>query len=141
MATWLFAGLYWVLLWRRAVLWNGSRITRTWASAIVAIMLGTVVGALGQAVLPDSDDSFGCFIGSLAAPITWLILTVFAWRETPAERRARLGGSGRSAVACPSCGYNLTGLTATRCPECGSQYTLDELMAAQAAQQVEEVED
>ena len=36
------------------------------------------------------------------------------------------------AITCPTCGYNLTGLTATRCPECGKQCTLDELFAAQA---------
>ncbi|MDB5303490.1 MAG: hypothetical protein JWM97_1039, partial [Phycisphaerales bacterium] len=42
-------------------------------------------------------------------------------------------------VVCPTCGYNLTGLTATRCPECGSQFTLDELMAAQPGREGEEL--
>jgi predicted Zn-ribbon and HTH transcriptional regulator len=32
-------------------------------------------------------------------------------------------------MACPNCGYNLTGLREARCPECGSQFTLDELFA------------
>ena len=37
---------------------------------------------------------------------------------------------GIDAIACPTCGYNLTGLREARCPECGSQFTLDQLYAA-----------
>lgn len=28
---------------------------------------------------------------------------------------------------CPSCGYNLSGLTECRCPECGQTYRIDQL--------------
>lgn len=28
---------------------------------------------------------------------------------------------------CPTCGYEMTGLTQCRCPECGREYTLEEL--------------
>ena len=58
-----------------------------------------------------------------------LVGSALVWRETVAERRARLANHGVRAVACPSCGYNLTGLKSTTCPECGAAYTVDQLVA------------
>ncbi len=77
--------------------------------------------------------SFTMFIGGVLAMLFWLFVTVFLWRETTAERAARVGGAGSSAVTCPTCGYNLTGLAEARCPECGTRFTLDELLASQPA--------
>jgi len=63
--------------------------------------------------------------------LLWLAATIFLWRETPLERVERIKGSSKSAVTCPTCGYNLTGLSEARCPECGTRFTLDELLALQ----------
>jgi DNA-directed RNA polymerase subunit RPC12/RpoP len=71
--------------------------------------------------------------GTILAPLLWLIATVFIWRETPAERGRRVRSAGNAGIACPTCGYNLTGLSESRCPECGNRFTLDELLAAQPA--------
>ena len=62
--------------------------------------------------------------------ILWIVASTLAWRETKAERAARLCGRGDRLLPCPKCGYNLTGLRETRCPECGATYTVDELVGA-----------
>jgi DNA-directed RNA polymerase subunit RPC12/RpoP len=36
-------------------------------------------------------------------------------------------GKGNSEVSCPSCGYNMAGLSQAKCPECGHEFTLDQL--------------
>ena len=59
--------------------------------------------------------------------------------ETARERAERLNASGRDGVVCPTCGYNLTGLTEPRCPECGSQFTLDQLLASQPSRATAEL--
>jgi hypothetical protein len=94
-----------------------------------ALLAGIVVGILGVAI--TGFEGFGAFIGGIFAISLWLIATVLIWRETPAERAKRISASGRSTVTCPTCGYNLTGLSESRCPECGSKFTLDELLASQ----------
>jgi predicted amidophosphoribosyltransferase len=73
--------------------------------------------------------------------LLWLATTAIIWRETKDERIARLKMLGINAVACPNCGYNLTGMTTTTCPECGSQYTLDQLYAtlARTDEQIDQV--
>jgi hypothetical protein len=130
-ATWAFMAWYWVFVWRRTVHWNPARRARTayaaLASAAAAAVLGCLIGV-------SLDDDFGFFIGSVAAPLLWLVASVLVWRETDAERAARLRsqslrGEG-PAVPCPTCGYDMTGLKGTRCPECGSEFTIDELLAA-----------
>lgn len=82
----------------------------------------------------------GAFVGSVTAPLLWLVATVVIWRETTTERAQRLRGAARGGVACPTCGYNLTGLTTTRCPECGTQFTLDELLAQQGGKYAGDLE-
>jgi hypothetical protein len=72
--------------------------------------------------------------------LLWVVATIFIWRETPAERAARVDRSGAGGVVCPTCGYNLTGLKGTRCPECGSEFTLDQLLADQPAKAQAELE-
>ena len=132
---------------------------RSISAAVFAVVLSALVGGLfGRSALATQDrvpeqyktftaalnaieNQFGTFMGGLAAPVVWLITTVFLWRETREERAARLSASGAAAVVCPSCGYNLTGLTATRCPECGTQYTLNELLAAQPGRGEEGLKD
>lgn len=72
----------------------------------------------------------GLVMGGLVWIVLWLFGTAIAWRETAGERRQRLEAMGVSALPCPSCAYNLSGLRESRCPECGAAYTLDQLYAA-----------
>jgi len=129
--TWLVVAVYWCVLWRTAVNWNTSRILGTFLSALGAAIVGGLAGWSAGSLIGPLDAGFGVFIGGILAIILWLIATVFIWRETAAERAQRIKGSSKSAVTCPTCGYNLTGLSESRCPECGSKFTLDELLALQ----------
>jgi len=113
--------------------WNSDRLLSTVFAAVGAVIVATIAGLGAGALLSSSvRDGFTTFLGGILAIVLWLIATVLIWRETPAERAARLAASPASAVACPNCGYNLTGLTESRCPECGSKFTLNELLAAQS---------
>jgi hypothetical protein len=101
-------------------------------AVIVALIVASLAAIAAGALLSNSvRDGFTTFIGGILAIVLWLIATVLIWRETPAERALRLAASPASAIACPNCGYNLTGLTESRCPECGSKFTLNELLASQ----------
>ena len=70
-------------------------------------------------------------LGGLAATVLWIIGTICIWRETAAERGARIARAGVGTLVCPNCGYNMTGLSEARCPECGNRFTIDELLASQ----------
>lgn len=119
----LFVGAYWILLWRRTVAWTSQRVTRTAIAALLALTAG-LAAAIGFGGMIHVN--FGLFVGTTVAPLSWLVMTTFVWRESTAERAERAAGVG--AIACPSCGYNLTGLKGTRCPECGTEFTLDQLL-------------
>jgi uncharacterized paraquat-inducible protein A len=106
-------------------------------AAVGATVVGIAVGAVGSGI----DSEFGYFLGSVTAPILWLVASVFIWRETPAERAARLQNTNNDAVVCPTCGYNLTGLIECRCPVCGTQFTLDQLLASQPSRAQAELTD
>lgn len=123
--AWLFITAYWVLLWRTSVRWTPLRVQRTMIASAVALALGCMAAAM---IMPLEDD-IAAWFGSVVAPLVWLIGTTFVWRETADERASRV--TGRSALTCPTCGYNLTGLQSTRCPECGTQFTLEDLLARQ----------
>ena len=73
-------------------------------------------------------DEVAIILGGMIWALTWIAATALIWREIKAERLARLRQIG--AIACPTCGYNLTGLREAKCPECGSQFTLDQLYAS-----------
>lgn len=132
--TWAFMAGYWVLLWRGSVQWTGERRGLTLGATLVAALAGVLVGGMTGSIV---DREFGYFIGSITAPILWLVMTILIWRESPAERAARVGAGRQNSIVCPTCGYNLTGLKESRCPECGTQFTLDELLAAQGPQTLE----
>jgi len=127
--TWLFVAVYWCLLWRSGIDWNSARLRRTFIAAFGTATIGIVVGYFCGLTMGGTVT--GVFIGGVLAIVLWLIATVFIWRETAAERAARMKASGNATITCPTCGYNLTGLSECRCPECGSRFTLDELMALQ----------
>ena len=137
--TWAAVAVYWCLLWRSGVAWTALRVTRTLLAAIGALVVGLIAGVITAGAI-SGGEGFGAFVGGVLAILLWLIATVFTWRETAAERAKRVAGSSRSAVSCPTCGYNLTGLTESRCPECGSTFTLDELIALQQPKTEVEIE-
>ena len=132
--SWAFIAIYWLLLWR-AVPWTPTRIGLTAAAAAAALVPGVAVGATCSVV----DDSFGVFIGGITAILCWLVATCFIWRESSAERAARLRRSGGETIACLQCGYNMTGLREPKCPECGGSFTLDELLRGQASREAAEL--
>ena len=133
--TWAAVAAYWCLLWRSSIRWNATRVGGTAGAAVAATVVGGGVAAVIGAAFNGGGDNLAVtlFLGGVLAMLLWLFATVFLWRETAAERAARVGAAGGSAVACPTCGYNLTGLSESRCPECGGRFTLDELLAAQPA--------
>jgi len=135
--TWMFVGAYWILLWRKSIVWTGRRRGLTFGAILGALVLGGMAGMLMGGV---TGGDFGWFIGSVTAPVLWLVATVLIWRESAGERAARLANAGRDAIVCPTCGYNLTGLREARCPECGTQFTIDQLLAAQPARAGVELE-
>jgi hypothetical protein len=106
-----------------------ARIRHTLLAAVICIVAGGLIAALLNLFIPY-EDWFKAFVGSATAILGWLIATVFLWRETPVERAQRLAKLGAGNVACPACGYNLTGLKTTTCPECGASFSIQELVAA-----------
>jgi predicted RNA-binding Zn-ribbon protein involved in translation (DUF1610 family) len=134
LATWIFVGIYWLLLWRKAVRWTTVRKRLTLLAAGGAAIVAAICGLATRFV----DDDFGFFVFTSVTVLVWLPVTVLIWRETPAERADRLRGT-ESALSCPVCGYNLTGLSVARCPECGNTFTLDELMRDQASRESREL--
>ena len=143
-ATWAFVAWYWITVWRKTVKWTAARVART-AYAAVAAALGGVVAWVAVAILSGGrDEEFVVFIASVTPPLLWLVASVLVWRETDAERSVRLRAQGRGGdgpgVPCPTCGYDMTGLKSTRCPECGSEFTIDELIAAQPGRAAVELE-
>lgn len=122
---------YWMLLWRRIVRWTPARVAATIAAAIAALLFSAAVAAaLHSSFARQGAPPFDILIAGGFAPIIWVVATILIWRESPAERAARLAHNTAS-VSCPVCGYNLTGLAEARCPECGGAFTLDQLFAAQ----------
>jgi heme A synthase len=134
---WAFVASYWCLLWRNSVQWTSQRITSTVLAAFGALFVAGLIGVVTITLTGGQEPSIGIFFGGVLAIILWVVATVFIWRETTAERAQRVAKSSGSAVTCPTCGYNLTGLGEARCPECGSRFTLDELIAAQPNNRVE----
>lgn len=122
-------GTCWVLIWRRQVQWTVTRRMLTCFSALGAAIPGLAVYGL-IVLLAYWNDRIGIVLGGLTWCAAWIPLTAIVWRETALERVHRLHTSAPGALACPKCGYNMTGLHQARCPECGTQFTLDELVTA-----------
>jgi predicted MFS family arabinose efflux permease len=119
------AGL-WIAVWKSAVKWTASRVALTTGAFVACIACGAVIGGVFGAI--TNEDEVGHIVASMTWALLWYGSTPLIWCERKAEHAARLGTMGID-MACPNCGYNLTGLREARCPECGSQFTLDELFA------------
>lgn len=131
--TWLFVGAYWIFLWRKSVRWSDRRKRLT----LFSVCAAAIIGAIGGGLMRPFDRDFGFFVFTAVTILAWLPMTVFIWRETAAERSERSGS--HATLTCPTCGYNLTGLSTARCPECGSTFTLDELLSKQPLQEQSEL--
>lgn len=130
-AVYLFVGLYWVLLWRGTVNWTRRRVLYTVGGTVLALAGGVAVAAFCMTLNHRIPAPVLMMAGGGTVPIVWVLLTVLAWRETPAERTRRLAAAGAAEVLCPMCGYRMTGLREARCPECGAAFTLEQLLAVQ----------
>jgi hypothetical protein len=130
LAVYVFVAAYWVLLWRDMVPWNGRRIGLTALATLLSLAGGFLVALGCLAAQRQLPLAIAVLIGGGTVPITWVLATVLLWRETAAERLARLTAHGMPALACPLCGYNLAGLSEARCPECGGSFTLEQVLLA-----------
>lgn len=75
-------------------------------------------------MLPHWLDVGVWLLVALTAGLTLLVVFLIwrdgylkGWRAARADRPPH----------CPTCKYNMAGLTQCRCPECGTEYTLDQL--------------
>ena len=117
----------WLAIWRVQVTWNQWRRKLTFASVFWSLILGSIVGFAFAAM--THEENLGLVFAGLVWFVSWIPSTALIWHETARERAARLRAVSAGTIACPQCGYNLTGLHEARCPECGTQYTLNELFA------------
>jgi hypothetical protein len=127
-----FIATYWLLLWRSSVRWTRARVRNTIIAGLVAITGGGAFASALMVFARQLPPGIDLLIGGVGVPVVWVLATVLLWRETPAERLARMSNLvANPTVLCPVCGYNLSGLREARCPECGATFTLDVLAASQ----------
>ena len=126
----LFVGAYWIILWHDMVPWNRRRVGRTARATVLSLAGGIAVAYGCRMINRQVPPPFAVLVGGGTVPITWVLSTVLVWRETAAERLARLTAHGMPVIACPLCEYNLAGLTEARCPECGGSFTLEQVVLA-----------
>ena len=127
LSSWAFFAGCWVVIWRRGVRWTDARKRWTLLWPFISLLAAVLNGiAFGQI-----NDDLGCFFFAISPQIIWVVGTVLIWRETDAERKLRQQSAHVDVLTCPTCGYNLTGLSEARCPECGAKFTLNDLYANQ----------
>jgi len=127
-----FVATYWILLWRSTVKWTPPRVRNTALAGAAALVGGAALAAAIMSINRNIPPGPAMMLGGGGVPIVWVLATVLLWRETPAERLARMSSLiSNPTLLCPFCGYNLSGLREARCPECGSSFTLDQLAASQ----------
>ena len=132
MVVYAFVATYWILLWRSTVRWTRARVRNTALAGLLALAGGVTFAVALIVVTGQIPYGIALLLGGGGVPIVWVLATVILWRETPAERVARMSKLvSQPTVVCPFCGYNLSGLREARCPECGGSFTLDELAASQ----------
>lgn len=119
----------WILIWHRRIRWTPKRWRLTCLALLWSLVPAFLLGMAIVAVTPYALEAAAALGGGIWW-VAWMASTVLIWRETPLERAQRLGAISKQAIACPACGYNMTGLRQARCPECGTEYTLDELFGS-----------
>src|ERR1051325_1420368 len=132
MLVYTFVATYWILLWRSTVKWTRARVRNTALAGLLALAGGISFAVALELLRRATPPGIALLLGGGGVPIVWVLATVVLWRETPAERLARMSNLvSNPTVLCPVCGYNLAGLREARCPERGASFTLDELAASQ----------
>ena len=76
---------------------------------------------------PSHDRVEGMLLLAACLPVV-TVMMLLAHRWLPRSRW--FGYVSRNAFNCPTCGYNMAGLSATKCPECGAEFTIDQLRRA-----------
>ena len=118
----------WIAIWWGELNWTAGRIMTT-----AAVFFGSIVVATGLAILfwaMTNEEEVACIFAGMLWAVFWMAGTALFWRESKSERAGRLSQAGVDVIACPGCGYNMTGLKTNKCPECGASYTVDQLFAA-----------
>jgi len=134
-----FTGCYWLSVWRNNVNWTTTRKLGTLFSAFVSLIIGVILGIATTSLYKyGRDETLIIFVGGNFAILIWLVATILIWKETSTERADRVRQSAGDVLFCLKCGYNMTGLYESRCPECGTQYTLDQLLAGQRSETIED---
>ena len=116
------------LIWHGTFRWTWPRLVQTVIVLALALAGAMAVGIAMAAM--TREEEVGVILGAMLWSALWMGGTAIVWRESSAERSRRLRQMGIHTIACPNCGYNLTGLKQSACPECGTQYTLDQLYLA-----------
>ena len=129
LVEYLFIGTYWVLLWKPIINWTPARIKGTVIATILALGTGVLFG--GLLLISSGDVDVGIGLGGIAPLVSFLLFTIWVWREKEQERLERLSRSEGTLIECAGCGYDMRGLRTTSCPECGASPTLHQLMAGQ----------
>jgi hypothetical protein len=132
LSCWLLVKFAWYRIWRRQIVHTAQRRVHSAIVAAIALCSAALIWAILTRVC-DIDSGVAAILGSTIGPLLGMMGTVLIYRETPLDRATRASAAKAVEVHCPNCDYNLAGLTATRCPECGKEYTLEALLAAQAA--------
>ena len=119
----------WIGIWRGHVVWVSRRKSLTAISVLWSAVVATIAGVCIVRAYPYDKDA-AIVLGTACWALVWIVSTALIWRETAAERIARLSLNLSDVVVCLKCRYNMSGLREARCPECGEQYTLNELVGA-----------
>src|SRR5690606_34372319 len=98
----------------------------------LSLLTSTTVAFLFTAMMPRFYEAIFFCVAAGLCYMMWIVSSILCWRETKAERGARISKiSGKGVgVPCPTCGYDMTGLKEAKCPECGAAFTLDQLYLA-----------
>ena len=90
MVVYTFVATYWILLWRSTVKWTRARVRNTALAGLLALAGGGAFALALIAVSRAIPPGIALLLGGGGMPIMWVLATVILWRETAAERIARM---------------------------------------------------
>jgi predicted RNA-binding Zn-ribbon protein involved in translation (DUF1610 family) len=97
------------------------------------VCIGIIVGTIGLSIVFGTALRRPEFFiaGTIVGGISSVLAVVGATAYQSSKGRKILDAAGTVHVACPNCGYSMSGLDTCSCPECGSRYALDALIRLQ----------